>query len=46
MAEFLKEELKTQTAPKCSQLKYQKSGVIDESPPDMDTLLIDDMYFL
>ena len=35
-----------QTTPTCSKLKDQKTGVIDESPSDMDTLLIDDMYFL
>ena len=35
-----------QTTPKCSQLKDQKAGVIDESPSDMDTLLTDDIYFL
>ena len=33
-----------QTTPKCSQLKDQKTGVIDESSSDMDTLLIGDMY--
>ena len=27
-------------------LKDQKTGVFDESPSDMDTLLIDDMYLL
>ena len=34
-----------QITPKCSQLKDKKTGVIDESPSDMDTLSIDDMYF-
>ena len=34
-----------QTTPKCSQLKDQKTGVINESPSDMDTLLIGDMHF-
>ena len=34
-----------QTTPKWSQLKEQKTGVIYESPSDMDTLLIDDMHF-
>ena len=33
-----------QTTPKYSQLKDQKTGVIDESSSDMDTLLIGDMY--
>ena len=35
-----------QTTPKCSQLKDQKTGVIDEPPSDINTLLIDDMYSL
>ena len=34
------------TTPKSSQLKDQETGVLDESSSDMDTLLIDDMYFL
>ena len=34
------------TTPKCSQLKDQKTGVIDEPPSDINTLLIDDMYSL
>ena len=34
------------TTPECSQLKDLKTGVIDESHSDMDTLLIADMYFL
>ena len=32
--------------PTCSQLKDQKVVVIDEFTSDMDTLSIDDMYFL
>ena len=35
-----------QTHSKCSQVKDQKTGFIDESLSDMDTILIDDMYFL
>ena len=34
------------TTPKCSHLKDQKTGVIDEPPSDINTLLIDDMYSL
>ena len=34
-----------QTTPKCSQDKDQKTGVINESLSDMDTLLIGDMHF-
>ena len=34
------------TTPKCSKLNDQKTGVIDEFTSDIDTLLIDDMYFL
>ena len=35
-----------QTTPKCSQFKDQKTGVIDESPSNIDTLLVDNMYVL
>ena len=35
-----------QLTPKCSQLKDQKTEVIDESPSNINTLLIDDMYSL
>ena len=35
-----------QLTPKCSQLKDQKTGVIDESPSNINTLLIDGMYSL
>ena len=35
-----------QTSLTYSQFKDQKTGIIDESPSDMDTLLINDMYFL
>ena len=35
-----------QTTPKSSNLKDQKTGIIDESTSDMDIVLIDDMYFL
>ena len=35
-----------QLTPKCSQLKDQKTEVIDESPSNINTLLIDDTYSL
>ena len=35
-----------QTTPKISLLKDQETGVTDESPSDMDALLIDDMHVL
>ena len=35
-----------QTTLKCSQLKDQKTGVTDEPPSDINTLLLDDMYSL
>ena len=35
-----------QTTPKCSQLKDQKTAVIDEPLSNINTLLIDDIYSL